>query len=157
MPSRVKSSTIFEIFRIAGVVLGFLLAESYGVSNEEKLRILTGFLSISLAGITGLESLILCSKTSTSIGYAPSPQYQRQSGLNNIATAVGGCVVVSLSWGAKAYTAILIVLLGFFFLSGINHAYSAICEGNRSIKNAFRLILSIAVILATYPYVKNCF
>jgi hypothetical protein len=71
-----------EVSRWIGVVLGFQLAFLKGANPHEQLHILTPWIVISLAGLTGIESLFFGKAASEITGYTPSA-YQRQSGMSH--------------------------------------------------------------------------
>ena len=112
------------MLRFAGRDRGFALALQYGGTPQAQLHILTPWIVISIAGLTGIESVFFGRAASELSGYAPSA-YQRQSGFNNLAVAIVALLVFILGWGTLAEAAVLSVLLIFLFLSACNHAWSA--------------------------------
>lgn len=140
----------FEILRWVLVVLGFQLAFLFGGSPTEQFSTLTVWVVGSLAGLTGLESLFLGRVAAEVTGYAPSA-YQRQSGMNNVALGVTALVVYFLRWGTHAEAAVMAVLLIFLLLSAGNHAYSALREGNRGLKNLLRPAMTLLLVVFVLP------
>ena len=139
-----------EIARWIGVVLGFQLAFFKGANPQEQLHILTPWIVISLAGLTGIESLFFGEAASEITGYAPSA-YQRQSGMNNLAVAITAWMVFLFKWGTYAETAVISTLLIFLFLSACNHAWSAVKEQNYHIKNLLRPGMTVLLIAFALP------
>ncbi len=135
---------IIEILRWLLVALGFY----WGYSLDDPVRgftVMSLVVVLSIAGLTGLESVLLGQKAAQESGYGEGRAYQRQSGFNNLAVAVAMVVVWSLGWGVKALAAVTLVLLVFLALSAANHAYSAIKENNRSVVNLLRPLLTGAL------------
>jgi hypothetical protein len=108
------------------------------------------WLVIPMAGLTGIESIFLADAARSQSGYAASP-YQRQSGINNVALALTAILIFFFSWGTGAELAVISVLLFFLLLSGSNHAWSAWKEGNHTIKNLLRPLMSLILILSCLP------
>ena len=141
-----------EILRFAGVILGFALALQYGHTPQAQLHILSPWIVISLAGLTGIESVFFGRAAAELSGYAPSA-YQRQSGFNNLAVAIVALLVFLLGWGTYAEVTIMSVLLIFLFLSACNHAWSAIREGNLNLRNVLRPIMTVVIIIVIVPFI----
>jgi len=144
---------IFEILRYIGVFIGFFLAFYY-TNPIEQLNILSAWLVLSISGLTGLESLFFGKIASESIGYKSAPEYQRQSGINNLSVAVITLVAIVFSWGFYAFLALLCCMLLFLFLSGCNHAWSY-TKGNKNIKNFMRLIMAVILINICAPFIYH--
>ena len=108
-----------------------------GLSHSERparqLDVLCIWVVVSIAGLTGIESIFFSDAAAQQSGYEKGSAYQRQSGLFNIALALTTLLVYLAGWDLHAKACLLIVLLTFLFFSAINHAYSAIKEHNKSL------------------------
>jgi len=138
--------------RVFLVIAGINLAYFFGNDPQHQLHILMPFVVIGLSGLTGIESLFFGKAAIELTGYTQSA-YQRQSGLNNLAIAITAILVLCFKWGVYAEITILSASLIFFFLSAINHAWSAIKEGNRKLKNLLRPIMTIILLIFTVPFI----
>ena len=145
-----KICNALEIGRWICVVLGFQFAFSQGTTPQDQLHILTPWIVVSLAGLTGIESVFFGQAASQLTGYAPSA-YQRQSGINNLAVAITALLAFFLQWGTYAEITVMTTLLIFLFLSASNHAWSAWKEGNHTIKNLLRPVLTVLLIAFVLP------
>lgn len=134
------------------MIAGINLAYFSGGNPQHQIHILMPFIVIGLSGLTGIESLFFGKAAVGITGYKPSA-YQRQSGLNNIAVAITAILVLFLKWGVHAEITILSASLIFFFLSAINHAWSAIKEGNRGLRNLLRPIITSLLLIFTVPFI----
>jgi len=143
-------SQMFEITRLVGVFVGFWLAFSEVSDPERAFHWLSVCVVVSIAGITGIESLFFGKQAASASGYSDPGPYQRQSGYNNLAVAIMGLAVFAMNWGTQAEAAICSVLLVFLALSSINHVHSGWRDGYRSWRGFTRplgtLVLSIAVL-----------
>ncbi len=146
-------SVILEAARYVGVFVGLFIAFSHAGHPVEQLNILAPWVAISLCGLTGLESLICANKGVSTVGYEANPEYQRQSGLNNLSVAIAAALAYLLDWGLYANAAVLTVVLSFFALSGINHMWSYVREGNKRSKNLSRPFASFALVAAILPFI----
>jgi hypothetical protein len=146
-----KFAIIIEWLRPVGVVLVFLLADFYGTDPISRLHILGPFITIIMCGTVGLEALFLGEAASAKIGYAPSREYQIQSGLSNLAMAVTAIIVYVLNWGRFADATITTVMLVFFSFSATNHAATIIKNKNMKTANLMRPILTILLLLFLLP------
>ncbi len=133
--------------------MGYQLALWFGRNPHEQLHILVPWIVISIAGLSGLESLFLGEAATKLTGFAPGRAYQRQSGMNNLALALTALLVLLFNWGTYAELAVLSTLLIFLLLSSCNHAWTALREHNRAIKNFFRPIMTIALIVIVLPFI----
>jgi len=146
-----KFAIIIEWLRPCGVVLGFLIADFYSTDAISKLHILGPFITVIMCGTVGLESLFLGEAAAAKIGYAPSREYQVQSGLSNLAMAVTAIIVYALNWGRFADATITTVMLMFFTFSATNHAVTIIKNKNMKTVNLMRPILTILLLLFLLP------
>ncbi|MFH1873975.1 MAG: DUF6790 family protein [Pseudomonadota bacterium] len=147
-----KICHLLETMRWLGVGLGFGLALAWGKDPQHQLHILMPWLVISLAGLTGIESVFFSQAAAQITGYTPSA-YQRQSGINNVAVALTAVLVLILNWGVFAEATVLSALLIFLFFSACNHGWSAWKEGNRNLRNILRPIMTIILIAASVPFI----
>ncbi|MBU2548511.1 MAG: hypothetical protein KKB20_08895 [Proteobacteria bacterium] len=145
-------NTIIEVVRWACVSVGFFFAFSHQGNPVAQFGILCPFLVIPLAGLTGIESVFFARTAGIQSGYGQGGAYQRQSGLNNIATALTVVLVYWLGWGLYAQAAVMTTMLTFMTLSAANHAWSAIREGNRSIKNLMRPLMTAVLLIFALPF-----
>jgi hypothetical protein len=143
---------LLELLRFAGVIAGFAFALQFGQTPQAQLHILMPWIVISIAGLTGIESVFFGRAASEVSGYAPSA-YQRQSGLNNLALAIVAAITFILGWGTHAEVAVLSALLIFLFLSACNHAWSAIREGNLNRRNLMRPAMTVVIIAVILPFI----
>ena len=141
---------VFEISRWTAVFVGLQLSYFMGTTTEAQIHILALWLIIPMAGLTGLESVFLGDAARKQSGYAASP-YQRQSGFNNLALAFTALLVFIFDWGTPAELTLITTLLIFLFLSGCNHGWTAWQEGNRTLKNLLRPLMSLILILSCLP------
>ena len=142
-----------EWIRPAGLSLVFFLAYYFGETPAEILHILGPFTVIVMAGTISFESLVLGEIASAKIDYTPNREYQIQSGLNNLATALAAAMVFVLNWGKFADATVLSVYLIFQLLSGINHGRTIITEKNYSRTNLLRPVLSLVLLAALVPHI----
>ena len=145
---------ILEILRWAGVGVGFYLAFSLE-QPAEQINVLCLWLVLCLAGLTGIESVFLGKTAREQSGYHGSGAYQRQSGFNNLALALATLLVYALGWGVQAKLSLLSALLIFMALSAGNHAYSAVKEGNKSLKNLLRPFMTALLLAFTIPFMAR--
>jgi len=106
----------------------------------------------SIAGLTGVESLVFGKEAARASGYSDAGPYQRQSGFNNLSLGVVALVTYTLNWGTMADAALCLVLLLFLSLSSMNHLYSALREGNRSVRSFSRPLLTVALWIVVLPF-----
>lgn len=141
---------VIEIVRWAAAAAGFYWGYSL-VDPVAGFKVMSLVVVLSIAGLTGLESLLLADRAAEKSGFGKASPYQRQSGFNNLAVAIAMIMVWLLGWGVKAMAAVTLVLLVFLVLSAANHAYSAIKEGNRSAINLLRPVLTGALLGGVLP------
>lgn len=141
---------IIEIVRWVAAAAGFYWGYSLA-DPVQGFKVMSMVVVLSIAGLTGLESLLLAESAAEKSGFGQGGPYQRQSGFNNLAVAIAMVLVWILGWGVKAMAAVTLVLLTFLVLSAANHAYSAIKEGNRSPINLLRPVLTGALLGGVLP------
>jgi len=147
---------ILELTRWVLIVAAFQLTYIFGQDAVDRFAILTPLVIIPLSGLTGVESLFFGEAANKASGYGNgSRRYQIQSGLNNLAIALTTLIAWGCHWGLSAYFALMTAVLMFYGMSGINHAASAISDGNRKWKNIARpfmtLLLIVAVLVVMLP------
>lgn len=150
-----RSSTIssfFELIRVISAGTGIFLAFLIPNDPERQLNVLCLWVVVSLAGLTGIESVFFGQAAAEHSGYEKGSAYQRQSGLSNLALALTTLLIYILDWGLQAKVSLLIVLLVFLSFSSINHAYSALREHNTSLRNFFRPILTLLLLAMVIPF-----
>lgn len=146
---------LFEWLRYGLAATGFFLAYNPALPIEQSLSILVIFVVFPLAGLTGLESIILAEETALAKGRETKSAYQTQSGMNNLATALTALVVWYWQWGVHAYLTIIFALLFFFSLSAINHSYEFFVSSNRKGIHLMRPILTCTLIAAFLPLISK--
>ncbi|MFA6075444.1 MAG: DUF6790 family protein [Negativicutes bacterium] len=140
---------ILEITRWVLIVAAFQLAYFFGHDAISRFEILTPLVIISLSGLTGIESVFFGETANKVSGYGNgNRRYQIQSGLNNLAVALTTVIAWACHWGINAYFALMTAVLIFYGMSGINHAASAIIDGNRKWKNIARPFMTALLIVA---------
>ncbi|MDG1943187.1 MAG: hypothetical protein P8J17_02875 [Halioglobus sp.] len=153
--NKTKICNTLEVLRWVGFGLGIFFAQSLGQDPIEKLNLFSIWAVISIAGLTGLESVFLADTAAKKSGYGSGSPYQRQSGFNNLALALTTALAHFLSWGIYANAALLTALLIFLTLSAANHAYSAFKENNREIRNFLRPLMTIFLLLYSIPFILS--
>jgi hypothetical protein len=150
--TNMKISQVLEIARFVGVFAGFWLAFSELSDPERAFHWLAVCVVVSIAGMTGIESLFFGKQAAAASGYSDPGHYQRQSGFNNLAVAILGLVVFFLNWGTHAEAAICSVLLVFLTLSSINHLHSRWRDGNPSWRGFTRPLGTLVLLIAVLPF-----
>ena len=136
-----------EIARWVLVVAAFQSAFYFGHTAQIRLDIFAPIAIVALNGLTGIEAVFFGKYARAQSGYQAS-RYQVQSGLNNLALAIAVVIAWYSNWGTMAYAGLLSASLVFFGLSGINHAFSALMDGNHHWKNIARPLMSLILIIA---------
>jgi hypothetical protein len=154
---RYTINNFLELLRWVGAGTGIFLAYLSQGNASLRLDVLCIWVVVSIAGLTGIESLFFGSSSASELGYEGGREYQRQSGLFNLALALTTILIYILRWNLQAKAGVLIVLLVFLFFSAMNHAYSAIFEGNRSLKNALRPIMTLALLAVIISVILQAF
>lgn len=134
------------------VSLGVFLAFWHQGNPQKAFSLLTLLVVLGLAGLTALESLFFSKGARERSGYQGGGAYQRQSGFNNLATVAACLVVYAAGWGTQAKAAVMCVLLFFLAFSALNHAWSALREGNRSLQNLLRPALTAVLWAFVIPF-----
>jgi hypothetical protein len=131
---KTKLCIAFEWIRWIGVIALIQWAYFSFSQLEEIFPVFVFLLTITLAGLTGVEAVFLSHEANKITGYAPSA-YQRQSGLFLLGLTFTAFIVYVFGWDLTASLAILINLILFLVFSSINHLYSAFYENNKSFRN----------------------
>ena len=105
---------------------------------------------LSLAGVTGLESLLLGDASAASKGWPTGSPYQKQSACNNLALAAGAILFAALR-ANQALAATVVVTLIFIFLSGVNHLLTT-ARADHSI-HSFRFLGAVVLAAAAAPVI----
>lgn len=150
-------TNLLELLRWLGAGTGIFLAFLIQDDPARRLDVLTLWVVVSIAGLTGIESVFFGKWAAQQSGYEGGSAYQRQSGLFNLALALTTLFVYCVGWNLQAKAALLIVLLLFLFFSGINHAYSAIKEHNKSLKNLLRPFMTLLLLAVVIPFIWAAF
>lgn len=145
---------IFEILRWAGVFVGIFLAFYFGNTPVQQFSIMFVWVTVSLAGLTGIN-LFFGSSSSEYSGYMSESGFKRQSGINLIAVAITALIVYFFNWGTYAEAAVMIILLIFFVINSINHAYSAFVEGAKNKINILRPVMTLILLIVVLPLMLN--
>jgi hypothetical protein len=149
-----KAIKIFEILRWVGVFIGIFLAFYYGQTPEQQFNIMFVWITVSLAGLTGIN--LFFGKTSSEYsGYMSESGFKRQSGINLLALAITALIVYFLNWGILAESAVMIILLIFLVFNSINHVYSAVLEGAKNKINILRPVMTLILLIVVLPVMLN--
>jgi hypothetical protein len=137
-----------EYIRPAGIFALIFAAEYFGKTSAEKFVIIGPGMVILMCGTISFEGFFLAKVGSAKLGYEVNSPYQRQSAIYSLAIALTAVFVLVFKLGTNAYITVTSTMLMFLILSGGNHLYTSLKEGNRSKTNFLRPILS--AILAIY-------
>ena len=140
---------IVEFSRIALCVASFVIGFSENVPNY--FAISAGLFVFSMAGITGLESLLIGDASARAKKWPTGTPYQKQSAMNNLGTTVAMIVALSLGANDAALAVLMIAVASFIGLSGMNHLYAALRDKCAGKEVAFihytRFLLSIPLVV----------
>ena len=149
-----KRTKIFEILRWSGVFIGIFLAFYFGNTPQQQFSIMFVWVTVSLAGLTGIN-LFFGESSSEYSGYMSESGFKRQSGINLIAIAITALIVYFLNWGIYAEAAVMIILLIFLVVNSINHVYSAFIEGAKNKINILRPLMTLILLIVVLPLMLN--
>lgn len=142
---------LLDIFRILLVGISFYFGYSIGFEETynpiAQLHFMIPIVIVAVAGISGLEGLILGKQAAIAKGYEVGSNYQRQSAFALLSYAFGAIFVYFANWGIRAELTILFVFLFFFSLSAGNHTLDVIRHKNykwQNINRPFILLLLLA-------------
>ena len=152
---------LVEAVRILGTAVGFVLAyDAWGEpASVEPIRMLALTLAIPMCGTCALEGLFLTRATAREKGYASAGDdsinpYQIQNTMWFLSAALVGLAwVLFVPEATQAFVLYVLLILGFFLLSAINHAWQAIAHGNRTWQNLDRPFLAAAMIGGSLPII----
>ena len=150
-------NNFLELLRWVGAGTGIFLASLIQNNPTKQLDVLCIWVVVSIAGLTGIESVFFGKTGAEQSGYEKGSAYQRQSGFSNIALALSTIFVYLLNWDLQSKASLLIVLLLFLLFSACNHAYSAIKEHNKSIKNFLRPLMTLFLLATIIPFILRAF
>lgn len=149
-----ETTKLFEILRWIGVFIGIFLAFYYGNTPTQQFSIMFAWVTVSLAGLTGI--VLFFGKTSSQYsGYMSESGFRRQSGINLLAVAITALIVYFFNWGTYSEAAVMIILLLFFVINSINHVYSAFIEGAKNKMNILRPIMTLVLLIVVLPLMLN--
>lgn len=143
---------MMEWIRPVGISLTFFFAFYFGKNPVSFFHILGTFIVLLMNGTVAFEALHLGDVGSAKIGYVPNRAYQIQSGLANLAIAIGALMVLLLKFGREADATIVIVMLSFFLLSGANHLRTIFQDKNYKIVNLMRPVIAVLLTGILIPY-----
>lgn len=148
---------IFEWSRIIGITAGIFFAYQLGKGNPAiTLYYLSFFVIVVMAGLTGIEGMFFGKASAESMGREVDPRYQKQSGGANLAFAITALLIFIFKWGLYADATILIATLIFFVISATVHTWEIFAMKNRSVKNAIRPLLTLALLAAcAWPLIAS--
>lgn len=146
-----KVALMMEWIRPIGIGLAVFFAYYLGKDDVSRFHIMGPYVVMIMSGTVAFESLLLGEAASEKIGYSVDRGYQIQSGLANASTAITALLVYVLDWGRYAEAAVVTTMLLFFALSAVNHAATAIREGNMKRVNVLRPVLALLLILVLLP------
>jgi hypothetical protein len=129
---------------------GFLLGLSSGTSTPELLHVFAPFLLLAVAGVSGVEDLLLGRSAAMLSGRGPSVR-QRLSGFNNLALAATGLISFVQNWGPAADVALVTVLLISTMLSAADHLWRALLDGRIGVRSFVRAAGIVALLLVVVP------
>ena len=154
---QVNVNKFLKLMQWVGVPLGIFFAFLWGNSPVEQFNIFVVFVVISIAGLTGIESLFFGKTASKLSGYAENRVYQRQSGINNLALAITAIFAYLVGWGLYAEAALVTVLLIFLSFSSVNQVYTGIKEHNKSSRGFMRPVLIIILFVVVLCFMLRVF
>jgi hypothetical protein len=148
-------SNLLDFLRIGLVVAAFSFGYQIGSAGEvydpaAQLHFMIPIIIVAIAGISGLEGLLMGAKAAAAKGYQSDGNYQRQSAIGLLSYAVIAVVVWGLNWGIRAELTILFAFLFFLIFSGINHAVDAIRHRNYKWQNINRPFITLLLIAGLF-------
>jgi len=146
---------ILESLRIVGVISGYFIAYFTTDSPTEILHILTIWMIVSVAGLSGIEGLFFPDQAAKEKGFETGSNYQRQTAFFFLSMALMSVIVFVFKWGVKAEITLSLTFLIFMLFSGINHGWQSVAHKNFKWNNVirpFQTLFLIAIFL--YPLIK---
>ena len=129
---------------------GLLLALSSGTSAPELLHLFAPFLLLAVAGMSGVEDLLLGRSAMMLPGRGPSV-YQHLSGFNDLALAATGLISFVQNWGPAADVALVTVLLISTMLSAADHLRRVLLDGQIRVRSFIRAAGIAALLPVVVP------
>ncbi|HOD16144.1 MAG TPA: hypothetical protein PK307_01415 [Spirochaetota bacterium] len=150
---------ILDIARILGVAATFYIGYSIGFAGDydpiAQLHFMVPAVIVIIAGISGIEGLVLGDRAAAAKGYAADGNYQRQSSFALLSYAAVAVFVRVSGWGIRAELTIFFAFIFFLVFSGINHAASAVRDRNFKWQNINRPFITLALIAGmAYPVIE---
>ncbi len=146
-------SNFLELLRWLGAGSGIFLAFLIQNDPARQLDVLTLWVVVSIAGLSGVESVFFGQASAVKAGYEKGSAYQRLSGISNLALAITTVFVYIAGWNLQAKASLLIVLCLVVFFSAMNHVYSAIQEYNTSLKGCIRPFISLVFLAVVVSFI----
>lgn len=122
------------------------LAYYLGETPQEVLRIMNGWLIVSIAGTSCIEGLFFGKLAATKKGIEQGNNYQTQSAIALLSYAAIALLVYFLKLGTHAELTIVFTFLFFMIFSAANHARSIIVDKNYKWANLNQPFLSAMLI-----------
>ncbi len=144
---------LIELARYICVGVGFYLAYQTSMSPGAAIHILVIFITVPMAGLTGIESVFFSAGSAQAKGRELASAYQVQSGMNNLALAITAFIVWYWQWDVHADLSVLLVLLIFFCLSSLNHAYEYFFTSNNKLIHLLRPIATLLLVGGCIPLI----
>ncbi|HPO54470.1 MAG TPA: hypothetical protein PKY46_00580 [Ignavibacteriaceae bacterium] len=147
---------ILDFVRIGLVALAFYFGYSIGFENDydpnAQLHFMIPIIIVAVAGISGLEGLLMPEKAAKIKGYEVGSNYQRQSAIALLSYAFTAIIIYYANWGTKAELTIFFAFIFFFFFSGVNHFVDAVKRKNYKWQNINRLFIVLLLMAGmVYP------
>lgn len=151
-------SNILDAVRILSVCVAFFFGYQIGFQNGydpvAQLHFMIPILAVAIAGISGLEGLLLAKQASAAKGFESGSRYQTQSAIALLSYAFVAVLVYLVNWGLYADLTILFAFCFFFIFSSINHAVDAIKNKNYKWQNINRPFITLLMVLGLlYPVI----
>ncbi|WP_108651554.1 DUF6790 family protein [Dongshaea marina] len=151
---------LIETVRIAGACLGIYFAYRLGMDSpapaQAVLHIISPWLLVSIAGISGVEGLLFPKLAAKEKGFEQGSNYQRQSAIALLSYAAIALLVYFADLGTGAEIAIVSAFAFFILFSAVNHAWQSIAHKNYRWANLNRPFLTIGLLAALwYPLLHS--
>jgi hypothetical protein len=124
-PQETRIVKAVEIVRILGLFVSIFLGFfSFGVNNYYRYS--AALFVFVMAGITGIESLLIGDMSARAKKWPTSSPYQKQSAMNNLSTCIAMIVCLAVNANDAALAVLMITVVSFLGLSGINHLFEVV-------------------------------
>ena len=149
-------SNLLDVVRILAVCAAFFFGYQIGFQNgydpAAQLHFMIPILISAVAGISGLEGLLIPERASAAKGFESGSPYQKQTAIALLSYTAVALLVTFAGWGLYAELTILFAFCFFFFFSGINHAVGAVKNRNYRWQNINRPFITLLMIAGlAYP------